>query len=141
MRSLNDPVIREFLSYGTRTGKLGIIAGDGRPLVTPVWFVIDGDDLVFTTDGTSAKSRAVVRDGRVVLCVDLQEPPYAYVQVQGIASVSADSAEVVRVATAIAARYMGADRAEEYGKRNGGPGELVVRIRPTKVIADLDVTG
>jgi hypothetical protein len=30
-------------------------------------------------------------------------------------------------------RFMGADRAEEYGRRNGVPGELVVRISPTKV--------
>ena len=35
---------------------------------------------------------------------------------------------------------MGADQAEEYGRRNGVPGELVVRLRPTKVIAALNVT-
>jgi hypothetical protein len=29
---------------------------------------------------------------------------------------------------------MGADRAEEYGRRNSGPGELAVRLRPTKVL-------
>ena len=28
---------------------------------------------------------------------------------------------------------MGEDRAEEYGRRNGVPGELVMRITPTKV--------
>jgi hypothetical protein len=37
------------------------------------------------------------------------------------------------------ARYMGADRAEEFGRRNGVPGELVVRVRPTKVIAGFDI--
>ena len=30
---------------------------------------------------------------------------------------------------------MGADRAEEYGARNGVPGELLVRVRVTKVAA------
>lgn len=44
-------------------------------------------------------------------------------------------------ATAIGARYMGADPAEEFGRRNGVPGELVVRVRPVKVIADFDVAG
>jgi hypothetical protein len=34
---------------------------------------------------------------------------------------------------------MGKDRAEEFGKRNGVPGEFVVRLRPTKVVAALDV--
>ena len=51
-----------------------------------------------------------------------------------------DPDELLRTATAIGGRYMGADRAEEFGRRNGVPGELVVRIRPTKVIAELDMT-
>ncbi len=45
-----------------------------------------------------------------------------------------------RIATLCGARYMGADRAEEFGSRNGVPGELAVWIEPTKVIAELDVT-
>jgi hypothetical protein len=62
------------------------------------------------------------------------------VQVQGDAELSEDPGELLRTATAIAARYMGQDRAEEFGKRNGVPGELVVRLRPTKVLAVLDMT-
>jgi hypothetical protein len=62
------------------------------------------------------------------------------VQVQGTATVSVDPDELLASATAIGGRYMGADRAEEFGRRNGVPGELVVRLRPTKVIAELDVT-
>ncbi|MFC7449027.1 PPOX class F420-dependent oxidoreductase [Rhodococcus daqingensis] len=141
MTTLADPAVREFLTAGTRTGKLGFTASDGRPLVCPVWFVVDGDDLVFNTGATSAKGRAVVRDGRVVICVDLEQPPYAFVQVQGVASVTEDPEELIRIATAIGGRYMGRDRAQEFGRRNGVPGELVVRVRPTKVIAVLDVTG
>ena len=75
-----------------------------------------------------------------MLTVDLEEPPFAFVQVQGVASVDTDPDELVRVATLIGGRYMGADRAEEFGRRNGVPGELAVRLRPTKVIADLNVT-
>lgn len=134
------PEVREFLSAGTRTGKLGWVAADGRPLVTPVWFVVEGDDLLFTTGATSAKGKAIARDPRLVLTVDLAEPPYAYVQVQGVAGATDDVAEVRRIATLAGARYMGAERAEEFGTRNGVPGELAVRLRPTKVVADLDVT-
>ncbi|WP_067542740.1 PPOX class F420-dependent oxidoreductase [Nocardia crassostreae] len=140
MASLTDPRVREFLSEGTRTGKLALVAADGRPLVTPVWFVLDGDALVFNTGKTSAKGKRIAADGRLSLCVDLQEPPYAYVQVQGVAEVSEDLDELVRTATLIGGRYMGADRAEEFGKRNGVPGELAVWLRPTKVIAHSDVT-
>lgn len=141
MSTLSDPAILEFLSTGTRTGKLGYVAADGRPLVAPIWFVVDGDSLVFNTGGDTAKARAIARDPRVVLCVDLEQPPYAFVQVQGVAEVSADLDELLRTATAIGGRYMGADRAEEFGRRNAVPTELVVRIRPSKVIAQLDLTG
>jgi PPOX class probable F420-dependent enzyme len=136
---LTDEVVA-FLSAGTRTGKIGWTAADGRPLVAPVWFVVDGGDVVFNTGGTSAKGRAVRRDPRLVLCVDLEEPPYAFAQVQGTAVVSEDPDELVRTATLIGGRYMGADRAEEFGRRNGVPGELVVRLRPTKVISVMDMT-
>ncbi|MFE1593548.1 PPOX class F420-dependent oxidoreductase [Nocardia sp. NPDC058705] len=141
MASLSDPKVREFLSYGTRTGKVAFVAKDGRPLVTPVWFIVEGDELVFNTGKATAKGRAFARDPRVALCVDLEEPPYALVEVQGTVTLSEDLDELVRTATAIAARYMGADKAEEFGKRNGVPGELVVRVRPTKVIAHFDMTG
>jgi len=139
--SLGDPAVRDFLSHGTRTGKLSYLAASGRPLVAPVWFVVEDGSLVFNTNKDTAKGRALARDPRVSLCVDLEEPPYAFVQVQGEAELSEDPAELVRTATAIAARYMGAGRAEEFGRRNGVPGELVVRLRPTKVLVNFDVSG
>jgi PPOX class probable F420-dependent enzyme len=138
------PEIRAFLSEGTRTGKLGFVAADGRPLVAPIWFVVEGPDdapeLVFNTGRGTAKGRAIARDPRVVLCVDLEEPPFAFVQVQGEATVSTDPDDLLRTATALGGRYMGADRAEEFGRRNGVPGELVVRVRPTRVVAELNMT-
>ena len=134
------PDVRAFLSSGTRTGKLGWVAADGRPLVAPVWFVVEDGELVFTTSADTAKGRAVRRDPRLVLCVDSEQPPYGFVQVQGTAAIDEDPAELLRAATVIGGRYMGADRAEEFGRRNGVPGELVVRLRPTKVIAELEVT-
>jgi nitroimidazol reductase NimA-like FMN-containing flavoprotein (pyridoxamine 5'-phosphate oxidase superfamily) len=55
MYSLDDAEIRAFLLEGTRTGKLGCRAADGRPLVAPVWFVIEGGRLVFNTATDTAK--------------------------------------------------------------------------------------
>jgi PPOX class probable F420-dependent enzyme len=139
--SVTDPEISAFLSAGTRTGKLAYNGADGRPLVAPIWFVVEDGVLVFNTGKGTAKARALARDPRATLCVDLEEAPYAFVQVQGTAELSEDPGELVRTATAIAARYMGPERAEEYGKRNGVPGELVVVVRPTKVIAAFNLTG
>ncbi|HEX4060441.1 MAG TPA: PPOX class F420-dependent oxidoreductase [Streptosporangiaceae bacterium] len=141
MHSVTDPQIRAFLMDGTRTGKLGYRAADGRPLVAPVWFVVEDDRLVFNTGKGTAKGRALARDPRVVICVDLEQPPYAFVQVQGVAELSEDPAALVTSATAIAARYIGPERAGEFGRRNGVPGELLVRVRPVKVIASFNMTG
>jgi PPOX class probable F420-dependent enzyme len=140
MTSVSDPSINAFLSAGTRTGILGYASASGRPLVTPVWFIVEDGVLIFNTGKETAKGRALARDARATLCANLQEPPYGFVQVQGDAELSEDPAELLRTATAIAKRYMGADRAEEIGRRNAGPGELVVRLIPTKVVAALNVT-
>jgi PPOX class probable F420-dependent enzyme len=144
MASLSEPDIRDFLTHGTRTGKLGWTTRDGRPLVAPIWFTVEGsgDDttLVFNTGADTAKGRALARDPRVALCVDLEEPPFGFVQIQGTVTLSSDPDELLRTATEIGGRYMGADRAQEFGTRNAVPGELVVRIIPTKVIAALDMT-
>ncbi|AFC43058.1 MULTISPECIES: PPOX class F420-dependent oxidoreductase [Mycobacterium] len=139
MAELSDRVI-EFLSAGTRTGMLGYVAADGRPLVTPVWFVVDEGQLAFNTGRDTSKGRAIARDSRVVICVDDPHPPYSFVQVQGVATVSEDPADVLDIATRTGARYMGAERAEEFGRRNSSPGELVVRVRPTKINAGFDIS-
>jgi PPOX class probable F420-dependent enzyme len=134
------PEIRAFLAEGTRTGIVAWTGASGRPYAAPVWFVVEGDELLFTTVAASAKGKAFRRDPRISLTAQLSEPPYAYVQVQGVVELSEDLLEVRRVATLAGARYMGESRAEEFGARNGVPGELVVRLRPAKVLATLDVT-
>jgi PPOX class probable F420-dependent enzyme len=139
MTSVTDPEISAFLTSGTRTGKLAYASADGRPLVVPVWFIVEDGCIVFNTGKKTAKGRALARDPRTTLCVDLDEPPYGFVQVQGNAELSEDPGELLRTATAIGARYMGPDQAEEFGKRNGVPGELAVRLRPTKVLANLNM--
>jgi PPOX class probable F420-dependent enzyme len=138
MAELSEQVV-EFLSAGTRTGMLGYVAADGRPLVAPVWFVVDDGQLVFTTGRDTSKGRALARDSRVTICVDDPHPPYSFVQVQGVASVSEHQPDVLDAATRTGARYMGAERADEFGRRNAVPGELVVRVRPTKVLSGFDI--
>jgi PPOX class probable F420-dependent enzyme len=140
--SIQDPEVRKFLTEGTRTGKLAFLSPSGRPLVAPIWFILEGDELVFNTGQDTAKGRYLARDPRVAITVDLEAEPYAYVQVQGDAELSEDPGELLRTATEIARRYVpGGRRAEEFGRRNGGPGELVVRVRPTKVNAIFDIIG
>lgn len=135
MTRMTEPEWRAFLGHGTRTAKLATTRADGRPHVAPVWFLLDGDDLVLNTNRATVKGRTLARDPRVMVCVDDERPPFAFVLVQGRATLSDDLAEVRTWAAGIAARYMGEERAEEYGARNGVPGELLVRVRIEKVTA------
>jgi len=126
---------REFLLGRPRTAKLAVVRRDGRPHVTPVWIDLDGDDVMFTTHCTNPKGHAIRRDGRVCLCVDDETPPFAFVVIDGTTSVSQNRDDLRHWATRIGGRYMGAARAEEYGARNAAEGELLVRVRPTKIVA------
>jgi PPOX class probable F420-dependent enzyme len=126
---------RAFLGAGTRTAKLAVSRGDGLPHVVPVWFVLDGDIMVFTTGEQTVKGRALRRDPRVSMCVDDETPPFSFVMIEGVATISRDHDELLEWATRIGARYMGADRAEEFGRRNAVPEELLVRVTPTKIVA------
>jgi len=129
-----------FLDHGTRTGKLATARADGAPHVAPIWFVRDGDDLVFTTGAGTVKGKALARDPRVAICVDDETPPFAFVLVEGVAELSADLDEMLTWATRLGGRYMGADLAEQFGRRNAAPEERLVRVRPTRVIAKTEIS-
>jgi PPOX class probable F420-dependent enzyme len=133
--------VREFLSHGRRTGKLATTRSDGSPHVAPIWFVLDGEDIVFMTGAGTVKGRTLRRDPRAALVVDLEEPPYAFVMVNGHVTLSDDLAEMLPHSMAIARRYVAAEEAEEFGRRNAVEGELLVRLHPDKVVAIDDMTG
>jgi PPOX class probable F420-dependent enzyme len=107
----------------------------------PVWFVLDAEELVFTTGDDSVKARNLRRDPRAAVVVDEEVAPYTFVHIRGHVTLSQDLEELLRFATAIGGRYMGPDRAEEFGRRNAVPGELLVRLRPRRLIAVADVAG
>jgi PPOX class probable F420-dependent enzyme len=133
--------VRSFMLHGTRTAKVATAMADGQPHVMPVWFVLDGDQVVFTTGADSVKGRNLRRDPRIALLVDDEEPPYAFVHLRGRAKISEDRDELRRFATEIGSRYMGKDRAEEFGRRNAVPGEILVRVEPARIIAEDNVAG
>ena len=140
-RMMTRDEIHGFLSHGTRTAKLATSGASGEPHVMPVWFVLDGEDLVFTTWGDSVKGRNLRRNPRAAVIVDEEVAPYAFVHIRGRVTLSEDAEELLRFATAIGGRYVGADRAAEFGRRNAVPGELLVRLSPQLVIAEADVAG
>jgi PPOX class probable F420-dependent enzyme len=126
---------RSFMLDRARTAVLASVRADGRPHVAPIWFDLDDDILVFTTGENTVKARNMRRDPRVSLCVDEEEPPFHFVAIEGTSELSAGDTDLLYWATRIGGRYMGSDRADEYGRRNAVEGELLVRVAPQKIVA------
>ena len=132
---MTDDERRAFLSAGTRTGVLSTVRRDGTPHAAPIWFVLDGDVVVFTTGRDTVKGRNLRRTGVATLTVDEAQPPYSFVTVTGHVAISDDVDEMLPWAIALGGRYMGADNAEAFGRRNAVPEELLVRLTPDRIVA------
>jgi PPOX class probable F420-dependent enzyme len=143
MPDMSKDEIRSFLLQGTFTGKLGTINKNGTPHVVPIWFTLDDEDnIIFNTGSKSIKAQNILRDNRVRLWVDDQTPLYSFVTIDGIAEIISNKPnELFKWAKIIAARYMGPDKAEEYGRRNSSKEELLLKIKPTKVMGQKDIAG
>ena len=135
--------IRHFLLQGTFTGKLGTINKDGTPHIVPIWFTLDDEEnILFNTGDTSVKAKNIRRDNRVRLCVDDRVPLFSFVIIDGLAEIiSNEPTEVFKWAKIIAGRYMGNDKSEEYGKRNSSEDELLIKIKPIRIIGQKDIAG
>lgn len=142
MREMTTDEWHRFLREGTRTAKLSVNLPSGHPSVTPVWFVLDHDGIIRTETGAdAAKTRALRADPRACVLVDLEPPPYAFVRIHATTAIDDDAGIVARIAHAVGERYMGTDRATEFGGRNGGPGQVAIEFTPTRVTAIDEVTG
>ena len=141
MSEMTKDEIKNFLLHGTFTGKLGTINKDGTPHVVPIWYMIDEEDkIIFNTGDKSVKAKNIKRDNRVRLCVDDQTPLFTFVTIDGIAElISSEQGEVYKWAKIIAARYMGKDKSEAYGKRNSTKGELLIKVKPMRVIGQKNI--
>jgi PPOX class probable F420-dependent enzyme len=136
MRDMTPEELKKFLTENAFTATIATVRDNGRPHAAPIWFILEGDDIYFTTWHTSVKVKNIQRDPYVSLCIDDEQLPYAYVVIEGtVTIVDVTSDERINWATRIARRYVGDDKAESFGKRNGVEGEWIVRLKPTKIIA------
>jgi PPOX class probable F420-dependent enzyme len=147
MTEMSKGEISGFLTQGTFTGKLATVKKDGSPHVVPIWFALDNSnrrgnvgDIIFTTGDTSVKANNFQRNNRVSICVDDQIPPFSFVTIFGTAKIHPyKQKEVFKWAKKIAQRYMGKKNAEAYGRRNSEEGSVLVRIKPTSILAEKDI--
>ena len=150
MTEMSKEEIARFAMQGTFTGKLATVRNDGSSHVVPIWFVLDNNEnskrrskirnIIFTTYSNSIKANNIRQNNRVSICVDDQIPPFSFVPIFGTAKLYPyNQKEVLKWATKIAERYMGKKKAKAYGRRNSGEGAVLVKINPTKIIAEKDI--
>ena len=128
-----------FVAAEPRPAVLATTRADGRPHAAPVWVDLDEGAVWFNTGAETVKGRNLARSGVATLCVQDDRPPFSFVVIEGTVELIDDVDLVRRWAARLGGRYMGTDRAEEYGARNGVPGELLVKLTPTHVVSAVDV--
>jgi PPOX class probable F420-dependent enzyme len=138
-RPMTDEQWPAFVVAEPRPAVLATVRADGRPHAAPIWIDIDDGAIWFTTGADTVKGRNLARTGQGTICVQDDRPPFSFVVAECTAELFDDLDLVRRWAARLGGRYMGADRAEQYGARNGVPGELVVKLTPTKVVSAADV--
>ncbi len=138
-RKMTSEEYQDFLLASIRTATLATVRPDGRPHAAPIWYGLDGETFVFLTGEGTVKGKNMKREPRVSLCIDDERPPYHFVIVEGVATLAADDPDLLLWATRLGGRYMGEDQAEAFGRRNAVPGELLVRLAPTRVLAYTNV--
>ena len=141
MRRMSMDEVRAFLATGTRTAKIATVSADGHPHVVPVWFVLDGDDMVITTASGSAKARHLAADPRVSIAVDDERPPFAFVHLRATATLHPKPDDLLEWTTRVARRYAGEDAAEELGRRYAEFDDLIIRVPIGGAVGHAEVVG
>jgi PPOX class probable F420-dependent enzyme len=137
LKEMTPEEYRSFMVDTARIAKIATVRADGRPHVVPIWYVMDGDDLIFTTWHTTVKAKNITRDPRVAVSVDSMPPPHpSFVLIEGTAEIfKLPPEELLPWTTKLAERYMPGDQMEFTAQRNAVEGEWLVRVTPQKIIA------
>lgn len=113
---------------------LATIGPDGRPQVSEVWFLAEGETIAMSLNTARQKTKNLMeRPACTVFLLDLPNP-YRYLEIRGDAEITPD--DDYEFADRLGAKY-GADL-----RMHDGPDErrVVVRMRPARVNA-VDMRG
>ncbi|MEU3626065.1 PPOX class F420-dependent enzyme [Amycolatopsis coloradensis] len=141
---MTDDQRRAFLTEGTRTAVFATVRPDGRPHAVPVWFALDGDDVLVNLGADTVKGKALKENPCVSVVADDPRPPYSFVSVEGVAEIVSDPDEVRRGSALIAERYLGEagqETIDGWLAYATSPGKVLVRVRPKHLVAIAKVGG
>lgn len=84
------PDLREFLVSQPWVAKIGVRRLNGTLHVQPVWYSVDGDQIVMVISANSLAGRCIRRERRVAMCVDDTRLPYAFASIEGPVDIDDD---------------------------------------------------
>jgi PPOX class probable F420-dependent enzyme len=122
---------RKFLEEH-RFGVLGVERDGKTPHLTPVYYALDGDDLIVSTTRTRVKAGLIASARRVNLCVLQEEFPFDYVAVIGSARLEDEGAvdAMARIGEKMYGRPVGPEMRPTLEERAEKEGRIVLRITP-----------
>ena len=107
---------------------------DGTPHVTPVWHLVDGDEVVIAVDRQTIKARNVQANPQVALCVAVDERPQPWVLINGTARLSEERVE--EIVRTVSFHYLGEEEGGPYVEDILPKMDFVImRITPDRIIA------
>ena len=106
---------------------LATIGPDGRPQLSEVWFLADGDSVMLSLNTTRQKTRNLQANPAVTLLILDLANPYRYVEIRGDAEITPD--DDYKFADRLGAKY----QSDLRDRDQPGDTRVVVTIRPARV--------
>ena len=126
MSSANETFLA--ILQGPYTGVLTTLFADGSPQSTPLWFLLDGDDILFSTTAGKQKLRNIARDARATFAVYNPTNDMSYVEVRGTIVVTGDPTANTRDRIVQKHGYVDGSAFDAPGTQR-----FTLRLTPTKI--------
>lgn len=110
---------------------LATVNEDGGPHAVPMWYAMDGSDLMMVTGRGSRKHRNLEARSNATVVIDRRERPYYAVMIRCTAEISDDGVDLVR--SKLAARYLVEPDLSTYLDSRRGRDAVVLRLKPHSV--------
>ncbi len=127
---------REFLA-SHRLCVFGFNRRSGPPSLSPVYYFMDGDEIVISTTESRVKAKAVQRNPEVSVCVLEEKMPFAYLTVFGHARIVEEGAADVmrRIGEAMSGNPVPEAVLPALEKRAESEGRVVIRVKPAQFVS------
>jgi len=113
-----------------QVGVLGTIGSSGRPQLSGIWFLAEGDTVKLSLNTARQKTKNLQANPGCSLIIFDPANPYRYLELRGDAEISPDPD--YEFAGQVGAKYGGADLRD---RDNPGDTRVVVTIAPSRVVA------